>query len=124
MDWLTLLVQNDYVATGKVDGVRSTEAGHCGIRSASALSCDADDGQYDVAVMGGWGLLTAAADDDDAGCHGEGIQRDWGCDKGQEATLAIVRRKGDGGEERRREEAWTGGLRRDGMYGRTQAPDI
>ena len=29
MKLLTLLVQNDHIATGEVDGVRSTETGHC-----------------------------------------------------------------------------------------------
>lgn len=59
----------------------------------------------------GRGALTAAADDDDAGCHGKGMQQDWGGDKGQEATLTIVGEEGDGRKERRKEEAWTGGFK-------------
>lgn len=32
---LTLLVENSDIATGKIDGVRGTQAGHCRGRSAS-----------------------------------------------------------------------------------------
>ena len=77
---LTLLVQYGDVATGEVDGVRSTEARHWGQRSASACRMVARHSELkddrgmtpwtdELPIAGGKGELTAAAHDNDTGSH-------------------------------------------------------
>lgn len=53
----TLLVQHKHVATGQVDGVRSTEAGHC-LQVSNQLR-----GVVEV------GTLTSTANNNNSGCH-------------------------------------------------------
>ena len=56
----TVLVKQSDIATGEVDGVRSTQAGHCG-RCVSSCVQKVELGQ-----------LTATADDDDSVRHFDG----------------------------------------------------